>query len=359
MDELKDYNNSAYKKFEKIYPLLTAGSSFNPFLGFDIVELYESVAKEISKEGYSGIFVVYDEFSKYLESNIGSTSVSDTKMLQDFAEKCNRSGNLQLHLMLISHKEISNYIDKLPKAKVDGWRGVSDRFLHVHLNNNFTQTYEIIASVIHHEDKSWNGFKKRFYKEFQSVRQRYAGHNIFSEELDSELNMIIEGCYPLHPVSTFILPRLSDKVAQNERTLFTFLSAEGKSTLPTYLEQINNDEKFELLTPDIIFDYFEPQFKKEVYSDDIHNEYVLTKNILEKVDESSLEGKIVKTISLIYLLEQFEKLAPTKDEIVGIFSAHYTLNTIDKAINNLIEKELVVYVKRSNDFLQLKQSSMK
>lgn len=45
-------------------------------------------------------------------------SVSDTKMLQDFAEKCNRSGEEQLHLILISHKEISNYIDKLPKQKL-------------------------------------------------------------------------------------------------------------------------------------------------------------------------------------------------------------------------------------------------
>lgn len=50
--------------------------------------------------------------------------------------------------MLISHKEIANYIDKLPKQKVDGWRGVSERFKHIHLNNNFSQTYEIISSVI-------------------------------------------------------------------------------------------------------------------------------------------------------------------------------------------------------------------
>ena len=40
----------------------------------------------------------YDEFSKFLEANIVSASVSDTKMLQDFAEKCARSGELQLHL---------------------------------------------------------------------------------------------------------------------------------------------------------------------------------------------------------------------------------------------------------------------
>ncbi len=85
-----------------------------------MVELYENVATEIQRKGYTGIYVVYDEFSKYLEANITQASVSDTKMLQDFAEKCNRSGSQQLHLMLISHKEIGNYIDRLPKQKVDG-----------------------------------------------------------------------------------------------------------------------------------------------------------------------------------------------------------------------------------------------
>ncbi len=101
----------------KVYPTLTSGSTFNPFLGFDVVELYESVAKSLISKGFTGIYVVYDEFSKYLEANITEASVSDTKMLQDFAEKCNRSGSTQLHLMLISHKEIANYIDKLPKQK--------------------------------------------------------------------------------------------------------------------------------------------------------------------------------------------------------------------------------------------------
>ena len=118
-------------EFETIYPNLTAGSTFNPFIGFDVVELYESVVKAIEPEGYNGIYVVYDEFSKFLEANIKGASVSDTKMLQDFAEKCNRSGKHQLHLMLISHKEISNYIDELPKQKVDGWRGVSERFKQI------------------------------------------------------------------------------------------------------------------------------------------------------------------------------------------------------------------------------------
>ena len=86
VENLKNFDTKVYQDFEAIYPLLTAGSVFNPFLGFDVVELYENAAKGLKSRGFSGIFVVYDEFSKYLEANIASASVSDTKMLQDFAQ---------------------------------------------------------------------------------------------------------------------------------------------------------------------------------------------------------------------------------------------------------------------------------
>lgn len=354
LDALAAYNIAAYEQFEKVYPTLTAGSVFNPFLGFDVVELYESVAKELSSKGYTGIYVVYDEFSKYLEANITEASLSDTKMLQDFAEKCNRSGSLQLHLMLISHKEIANYIDKLPKQKVDGWRGVSERFKHIHLNNNFSQTYEIISSVIQKDRSLWEAFIAEHRDDFADVMHRYASHPLFSESKD-ELKVALYGCYPLHPVSTFILPRLSERVAQNERTLFTFLSASGNSTLPAYLEQSEDD--FAFITPDIVYDYFEPLFKKEVYAGEIHQNYILTANILSRIDENSLEAKIVKTLSLFYVLGQFERLKPTRDEIVGVFSSAYTVPEIITAIDNLIERDFVIYLKRSNDFLKLKQTS--
>ena len=171
IEDLEDYSTATYEKFERIYPTLTAGSVFSPFLGFDVVELYESAVRGLRSKGYTGIYVVYDEFSKFLEANISEASVSDTKMLQDFAEKCNRSGQHQIHLMLISHKEIANYIDALPKQKVDGWRGVSERFKHIHLNNNFTQTYEIIASVIQ-KDAALRGVQLR--KHSKAREKRYS-----------------------------------------------------------------------------------------------------------------------------------------------------------------------------------------
>ena len=356
LDRLSDFDSTAYEKFEKIYPLLTAGSTFNPFLGFDVVELYGSVIKELKKHGYSGIYVIYDEFSKYLEANITKASISDTKMLQDFAEKCNRSGNEQMHVMLISHKEISNYIDTLPKQKVDGWRGVSERFKHIHLNNDFSQTYEVIASVIKHEPSMWDSFCNKYKNNFETLYRTYHKHHIFKNLNESQLNNVIYDCYPLHPISTFILPRLSEKVAQNERTLFTFLSAKGISTLPSFLENYA-DDKFTSITPDVIFDYFEPLFKKEVYTSLLHSTYILTSTILLKLEEGSLESKIVKTVALIYLLEQFDILAPTPSELMNVYSIDYTSDEIDQAISRLINEEFVVYQKQSNHFLKLKKTS--
>ena len=200
ISQLQDFDNVAYKLFEDIYPELTSGGSFNPFLGFDVTEVYESVVKSLCESNcaYSGIYVVYDEFSKYLEANIAETSSNDMKMLQDFAEKCNRSGSRQMHLMLICHKEISNYIDSLPKQKVDGWRGISERFTHVHLNNNFSQTYEIIESAIVKNKKLYEKFIQKNKSNFENLVKIYKNDLTFSDLSEEEIQKTFTGCYPLH-----------------------------------------------------------------------------------------------------------------------------------------------------------------
>lgn len=360
--KLNGFDANAYRQFECVYPELTAGSQFNPFLGFDVVELYESVAKELRrKELYDGLYVVYDEFSKYLESNIESASVSDTKMLQDFAEKACRSGEAQLHFMLISHKEIANYIDKLPKQKTDGWRGISERFEHVLLNNNFSQVYEIISTVIQKDKKKWQAFKIKNKERFLALENNYKKSGLFSGVKVDGADSLFEQLFPLHPVSAFILPRLSERIAQNERTLFTFLSAEGAATLFAFLKKHGGDD-FCLVTPDLIFDYFEPLFKKEIYNGELHDIYRLASVILDKLESSDfnlvdLERRIVKTICLIYILGQFEKLKPLSDEIINIYDCSYSSEQVKAAISNLIQNEFVIYLRQSNSYLKLKETS--
>ncbi|MGI6563882.1 MAG: hypothetical protein ACOX3Q_15255 [Clostridia bacterium] len=354
---LQEYDVNAYEKFVELYPALTSGSTFNPFIGHDIVELYEKVTEKLTERGYSGVYIVYDEFSKYLESSIANTTISDIKLLQDFAEKCDRSDDKQMHLMLISHKDIANYIDKkLPKDKVDGWRGVSGRFKHMSLHNNYAQIYEIISFVIRKEEGFWSDFCRDHQAKFEQLIERFIGNGVLDKDDEKTAEIAVKGCYPLHPVSTFILPRLSEKVAQNERTLFTFLSADSKNTLTDFLERV--PEGFSLLTPDYLFDYFEPLLKKEPYTSDVHKLYTTTRKVLQKLENDSLAAKIIKTISLIYIVEQFEKLPPVKDIIFNTFiDSVGDIRIIEDTLNDLIKKEYVIYQKKSNGYLKIKEST--
>jgi hypothetical protein len=354
---LKEYDIAAYQEFQSVYPELTSGGTFNPFLGFDVPELYSTIAGALKSKGYDGLFIVYDEFSKYLESSIANAPISDTKMLQDFAEKCNRSGGTQMHLLLICHKDIANYIDgNLPKEKVDGWRGVSGRFQHINLHNNYSQMSEIIATVIKKDAIKWKPFFKEHKNLFEELRDRAQRLKLIETNDAVELENAVVGCYPLHPLATFILPRLSEKIAQNERTLFTFLAANEPHTLGTFLETACND--LPLLTPDMVYDYFMPLLRKEPYTSEVHKLWKLTESALRRIDENSLGAKIIKTLSLIYLVEQFEKLPPTVDIVVEAYR-HSVANVkiIDDAIIALKDKECIVYLKRSNGYLKIKETS--
>ena len=306
--QLLNYNSDFFAEFEKLYPSLTSGSEFNPFSGFDVVEVYEKVCKKLCESGkYNGIFVVYDEFGKYLESSIAQATVKDTKLLQDFAELCDRSGKNQLHLLLICHKEIENYIDILPKQKVDGWKGVSERFRHIHLYNNYSEVYSLIRAAIIKNPDEWEKFCSKNKKQFENLKNVWFGNGfrLFSNLDDDAARTVLYGCYPLHPVTSYILPRLSEKVAQNERTLFTFLSGNDKNGFSSLIGKIEkfgtensenaekpeflSDGKIILFTPDVLFDYFENQMQNEPYTSEIKKHYFMALSILRQLEKKSLE----------------------------------------------------------------------
>lgn len=362
IDRLGNYDSEIYSNFIELYPQLTSGSEFNPFTGFDIVELYEKVNEKLiaAGKGYSGIFVVYDEFSKYLESSISKASINDIKLLQDFAEKSCRSGKNQLHLMLISHKEISNYIDTLPKEKVDGWKGVSERFSHIVMHSDYSQVYEIMNCAIKKDVSLWNSYLSDNSYILENIKLSPTFGKLFSKCSEEDITNVIFGCYPMHPVTTYILPRFSEKIAQNERTMFTFLSSEEKNTLANFVKNATykTEDKILFLTPDLLFDYFENQMRTEPYTSPIKTVYNTAKKILVSLESKLLESKLVKTLAIVYCLNQFERLTPTSELLFNIYrDAGYLPDEISSAIETLLKKESFLYLRRSNNYLQLKEST--
>ena len=91
--------------FTSVYPQLTSGSEFNPMAVSEPLLLYKSVSEKLAEEfGYSGIYIVFDEFSKYIESQSGIASGTNMKLLQDMCELANDSSNAQIFITMVAHK---------------------------------------------------------------------------------------------------------------------------------------------------------------------------------------------------------------------------------------------------------------
>lgn len=352
---LKNYRTETYLKFIDAYPALTSGSVFDTLANADVVATFIDVVKSLRKHGYSGVYVVFDEFSKYLESSIENATIEDVKLLQDFAEACNRSDQQeQMHLLLISHKNLSNYIDSsLPKEKVDGWRGVSGRFQELEVRDNPNQSYELMTHAIGKDPKLWTAAFETLERELMDIRSRYIATGLLDAENADD---VIYGCYPLHPITAFLLPRVSELVAQNERTLFTFLAASESGSLPARAERGEVDGYF--VTPDLVYDYFEPLLRKEQFGSTAHGLYTLARSALSRLDAASIEARIIKTIALIHLVAQFNQLPPTKEVVAKAFAdSGVDIKSLDEAVENLLDADSIVYLRRSDSRLKLKETS--
>lgn len=96
--------------FKSIYPKVTAGSDFNPLAVSDVLPLYKSVSERIVEDfGYSGIYIVFDEFSKFIESQDGTSSGSNMRLLQDICELATDSHNAKVFFTMVAHKSIKEY----------------------------------------------------------------------------------------------------------------------------------------------------------------------------------------------------------------------------------------------------------
>ena len=125
-NNLSKFDTKALEIFTAIYPKLSAGADFDYFSG-DAVDVYREVSVELVKKGYRGIFIIFDEFNRVLDTSI--KNFDTLKTLQDIAELASRSNdNFRINLLLASHRTIGQYLDKTSNDITNEWRKIEGRF---------------------------------------------------------------------------------------------------------------------------------------------------------------------------------------------------------------------------------------
>lgn len=329
---LKQYDKSYYEIFKKVYECITHGQKFNPLINSDIIKNYKDIIHLLSNKGYVGLFIAFDEFSKFLDSSDSNYIMRDLKMLQDFAELANRTGiNEQIHISCITHKGMTEYLDEDEKDKLNAYKTVEGRFKSIYFNRSMEQNYEIVSYALKKE-KAFNEFYEKYLNKIADFYLELKELSFFSNTKDVE-SILFKGCFPLNPLTTYSLIELSEKIAQNERTLFTFLADDDMNGLKSFIKSSNKG----LLNIDKVYDYFEPLFKNTNYSR-IKDIWYKSSNILKKAI-SVMAQKIVKAISVIYMINELDDLNPNV-EIVRL-SLNAKEEEFNTALDELVDKSLI------------------
>jgi len=359
---LESHQPATYDKFVALYPRLAAGASFDAYHGQSIIDAYAKTAEEIRPLGYSGIIVLYDEFGRYLESKAGEPFGQEAKLLQDFAEHCNRSGENQLHLVIITHQSLMQYAYGLPEAFQQEWGKIEGRFRCLPVSSSQEVSLKLIAEALQFPEKSkWESFKAKHQAQFDELFLRAVDAKLFEHLSDAEIRTnVIEGAYPLHPVTTYCLPRLSEKVAQNERTLFTFLASDEPHALGEFLSNTSTEtDELPLVYLDRLYDYFEIPIKTNTIPGGTHGVWSDVQNALKKVspDETSVERndvspiivRLIKSLGVIHAVNSpssagaSASLRPTTEILAYALDADRT--AVDVALEYLKKRKILIHRK--------------
>ena len=122
------------------------------------------------------------------------------------------------------HQGIEFYAKELDTETKAEWRKIQGRFEEISFIEGPEQSMRVLAKALKNSLKSSQLSKVK--TELKTPVQALLKAKIFPN-----MNKIREGVnffsevFPFHPLTAYILPLLAQKLAQNERTVFTFLGS--------------------------------------------------------------------------------------------------------------------------------------
>lgn len=138
------------------------------------------------------------------------------KIIQDLAEKAERDNSI--FFTCVTHKSLIDY------STSDSFKTVEGRFNSINFVASSEQSYELIANAII-KNNGFKQFKDSHKKEFDKLASESSLTGLFSDMPEKAyIDKLVYGCFPVAPLTAYSLLRVSEKVGQNERTVFTFLA---------------------------------------------------------------------------------------------------------------------------------------
>ncbi|AFY33528.1 hypothetical protein [Calothrix sp. PCC 7507] len=309
---------------------------------------------ELAKESQTGIFLVIDELGKNLEYAAHAQGDEDLYLLQQLAELPKDSKN-PIYILGILHQAFTEYSQRLATIQKNEWAKIQGRFEDIAFTESSGQMMSLIGEAIdssaaNNISSAINIYSQDWFEYLESI--------IVDEEVT---NQVIKAVYPLHPLSALVLPTLCQRYAQNDRSLFTFLTSSEPLSFRNFLEEVKvKDYELPCLKLYQVYDYFieaaglglasRPNLQRWVEIQDLIND-------AKRLEEDSL--RVLKTIGILNLITVTGSLRATRTLVALAMCDRPSATEINywqQIIDRLLKQNLITH-RRQLDELRIWQGS--
>jgi len=262
-----------------------------------VLAIFRRAQNAWADQGGRGVLIEIDELGKFLEYESYHPQYREIHLLQLLAEETQKKHLATLHLVVMLHQAFEHHGQRLGKSLREEWQKVQGRFATLAFLEPAEQSLRIAAAAFERETALPD-----------AVMTTYTGWvELLSAEAALPLGLepaiaqnLFSRCYPLHPLTLLILPLLCHKVAQNERTLFSYLGSGEPFGMRERLSKMTMGDWIE---PWQIYDYFMLN-PASGFSDPLtYHRWAEVATALERFDgpPDGTATRLLKTIGLLNL----------------------------------------------------------
>lgn len=174
------------------------------------------------------IILVFDELGKSLEYATQHQSTTDLYLLQQLAELSGPKGR-RLYLFGLLHQSFADYGQRLAAVERNEWAKIQGRFEDIPFTESSQQMLRLMGQAIHRSEAVDLALPvQQLSQDWYTVLQEQGNLPDLSPKL-------LAATYPLHPLAALVLPELCIRYAQNDRSLFTFLTSAEPHAFQSFL----------------------------------------------------------------------------------------------------------------------------
>ncbi|RKT46605.1 hypothetical protein BDD21_4129 [Thiocapsa rosea] len=273
-----------------------------------ILHLVGRVQRAWAHAGGSGVLIEIDELGKFLEYESYHPQHREIHLLQLLAEHAQVASVAPLYLLVMLHQAFEYYSQRLGKQLRDEWQKVQGRFESIAFIEPAEQSLRIVGAAFERTAP----LPPTLCAQLDRITDALERHGALPVGLDrAQARALFELCYPLHPITLLILPTLCQKVAQNERTLFSYLGSAEPFGLRERLGRLRMGD---WIGPWELYDYFILNQSGSVSDPLTYHRWVEVITALERFDSAPDDPavNVLKTIGLLNLIGAQRGLKPSE-----------------------------------------------